>query len=164
VTRQSAAVGAALRDHAATVAKALVLEVDRELRTSGTGTPVDTGHARRNWVPSVAVPFQGEAASDGPHDAGVAAVFRFKLGDGALFVSNNVPYIKRLNLGWSAQAPVGFIEACVDRADATIKARYVDVSIDVTTRGAGSFSDLAGGAAAGGIADAYSPFGSGDDE
>ncbi len=31
--------------------KALILEINRELRKSGTGTPVDTGHARASWIP-----------------------------------------------------------------------------------------------------------------
>ena len=33
-----------------------------------------------------------------------------------IVISSNVPYMARLNRGWSAQAPAGFIEACVDWA------------------------------------------------
>lgn len=150
-----------MRKLVARTASALILEIDKELRAKGTGTPVDTGHARRNWVPSVASPFEGIALSNAEHDAGVAVVIRFKLGDGALYLSNNVPYVPRLNLGWSKQAPAGFIEAAIMRADATIRSKFADVVIDVT--GAlNEMSQSAGAVAAEGIAAAYSPFG-GDD-
>lgn len=51
-------------------------------------TPVDTGNARSRWV----------SAELGPH----------------IDITNDAPYIMRLNDGWSKQAPAGFIEACID--------------------------------------------------
>ncbi len=159
MTRQSDGLAESIRQRVEKHAKALVLEIDANLRRSGTGTPVDTGHARSNWVPSVAMPFTGIAQGEGPHNAGVSAVLAFKLADGGLYLSNNVPYVRRLNLGSSRQAPAGFIERAIDDAMAKIRTKFVDVTIDVTTKGAGTFSDAAGGFAAEGIADAYSPFG-----
>lgn len=131
VGKKSEAVADKLRAELETACKALILEVDKELRTQGTGTPVDTGHARANWVPSIRTPHTGEVTGDGPHSKGVAAVLAFRLGDGSLFVSNGVPYINRLNYGHSKQAPAMFVEACVDRALTRIQTRYagkVDIS------------------------------------
>lgn len=89
-------------------------------------TPVDTGWARANWVPSVGTPFEGTAGSreeaeggqinPGPQVAGQAEILRYRLSDGSAFSSNNVPYILRLNDGSSAQAPAGFVEAAIDKA------------------------------------------------
>ena len=174
--RQSQAIGAAMRREVEQACKALVLEINRELRKSGSGTPVDTGHARANWVPSIGVPFEGEVgarpaggrdsggrfAGNSENAAGVAAVMRFKLGDGVLYLSNNVPYINRLNYGHSKQAPRLFIEACVDRALATIQARYDGrvgfdrASVLGSTAGG---QEYLGAESAGNLADAYSPFG-----
>lgn len=155
---QVEAVMASLRKEAATAAKALILELDKELRRA---TPVDTGHARANWVPSVGEPFgdEAEGTSSAPHDTGISAVLSFRIGDGDLWISNNVPYIVMLNLGHSDQAPVGFVEAAIDRALATVQARYDGLQIEIKTTGGGTFSDRAGGSAAENLASAYSPFG-----
>jgi hypothetical protein len=160
---QSRAIGDAIRRTIEQVVKALVLEIDRELRRS---TPIDTGHAKANWVPSLGEPFTGEASRSGSgsqeHAAGVAQVLRFKLGDGWLYVSNNVPYIHALNYGHSKQAPRLFVEAAVDRALATIQARYAGrISIDRASfigSTAGGV-EMLGGELAENMASAYSPFG-----
>jgi hypothetical protein len=128
---QAAAVMARLRSEVAGVAKSLILEIDAELRES---TPVDTGHARANWVPSVGAPHTGEDAG-AAHDAGVAAVLAYNLGDGDLYESNNVPYIGFLLGGSSAQAPAGWDAAAFDRAVAAVQARHDAVDIDVSREG-----------------------------
>lgn len=153
---QSKRIGDRLRAELGNVVKALILEIDANLRKA---TPVDTGHARASWVPSIGAPATAEPSgrSDADHATGVAAVLGFKLADGALYESNNAPYVQQLNLGGSRQAPVGFVEVAIDQALATIQSRYDGLQLDVTTSGAGSFSDAAGGAAAGNIAEAYSP-------
>lgn len=103
--------------------KALILEFDANLRRSPDqgGTPVDTGHARANWVPAIGAPHSGEVADDSSHDAGVASVLAYALGQGPLFVSNSAPYINALNYGHSKQAPSMFIERCIDEALQTMK-------------------------------------------
>ncbi len=159
---QSAAIGEQLRNALAQACRALALEIDKELRRSGTGTPVDTGHARANWVPSIGTPALEEVEGLSAHAAGVAAVLKFKLGDGALFISNGVPYINRLNYGHSKQAPRLFVEACIDRALSTIQARYAGrISIDRASVFAGSAGgqEYLGGEAAANLASSYSPFG-----
>jgi hypothetical protein len=125
------AVAAQLNAAIALVAKSLILEIDAELRGA---TPVDTGHARANWAPSVGAPFTSEDDGAG-HDAGVAAVLAYRLGDGDLYESNNVPYIGFLLGGSSAQAPPGWDAAAFDRAVAAVQARHNEVDIDVSRDG-----------------------------
>jgi hypothetical protein len=144
VGRHSEAIGARLRAHIEAIFKALVLEIDKELRRA---TPVDTGNARAAWMPSVGVPNLVEEGSSAAHAAGVGQVLAFKLGDGALWVSNGVDYVPILNYGTSDQAPPLWIEAAIDRAVATINARY-NVKIDID-RPVGAEN----------LASAYSPFG-----
>jgi hypothetical protein len=84
-------------------------------------TPVDTGWARSNWVPSIGEAFadldgsrksvSGAAQQGGMLD--VAAYDDLAVGD--LFITNNVPYILSLNAGHSQQAPAGFVEAAIER-------------------------------------------------
>ena len=88
-------------------------------------TPIDTGWARANWVPSIGSPRRKTAgtraaAENGkidhaPQAAGSAAVAGYKLGP-AVFVSNNVPYISDLNDGSSRQAPAAFVQSAILRA------------------------------------------------
>jgi hypothetical protein len=152
------AIVARLKQEAANAAKALILEIDANLRKA---TPVDTGHARASWVPSVGTPSSAEPSgrSDSEHEAGIGAVLRFRLEDNELYETNNAPYINQLNLGNSKQAPAGFVEAAIDQAQQTIQQRYDGLQIDVTSTGGGTFSDQAGGEAAANLAEAYSPFG-----
>lgn len=82
------------------------------------GTPVDTGWARSNWLPSVGVP-RGEAVGEpGSLDNSAAGfgqseVAGWKIADGPIYITNNVPYIRNLNAGSSKQAPSGFVESAV---------------------------------------------------
>ena len=84
-------------------------------------TPVDTGWARANWIPSVGSPVESPAGFPGEvqqsfQQQGVDNVGRYSLSDGPLYVSNNVPYIEKLNAGTSSKAPAGFVETDLDRA------------------------------------------------
>jgi hypothetical protein len=106
---------------------ALTLNVDAELRENPPrGTPVDTGWARANWVPSLGEPAILEVARE-PTEADVAAraadgergrnsVLAYRPGDGVVFVTNNVPYIGRLNDGHSPQQAPGFVQRAVEKA------------------------------------------------
>ncbi len=135
-------------------AKALILEVNRELRRSGIGTPVDTGHARAAWIPAVGAPNLVEpiGADSSLASAGAAQVMGFKLGMGMLYLSNVAPYIERLNAGWSQQAPALFVEAAIARALMTVKQK---TGVDF---GLSSFTNDIGGGIAEGLAAAFSPF------
>jgi len=110
--------------------KKVVLDIVANLVSSpdtGYGTPVDTGWARSNWVPSIGQAFGGTAGTKAAAEAGildtgaqqrglaqVAAAYR--LTQGSIFISNNVPYIARLNEGSSQQAPAGFVQNAIIKA------------------------------------------------
>ena len=92
-------------------------------------TPVDTGWARANWVPSVgkrsrrpAESFSGRTpsafvqAAAAKQTAGTAQALSYKLERGRVFVTNNVKYINRLNDGYSRQAPAGFVQRAIRKA------------------------------------------------
>ena len=88
-------------------------------------TPVDTGWARANWVPSAGRPESNDPGirdrsrvpgAQAKQAVGQAELLRYKLGRGKAFVTNNVPYIRQLNEGSSQQAPRGFVQRAVRKA------------------------------------------------
>lgn len=96
-----------------------------------TATPVDTGRARANWVVSMAAPNlsitqnvdkTGQATIT--RGQGVAQRYRETSGQ-SIYICNNLPYIQRLNEGWSAQAPAGYVQAAVQTAVAYLRNRRV---------------------------------------
>lgn len=86
-------------------------------------TPVDTGRARGNWQTSMTTPKedQVERTGAGPAIAEAASeTAKFGLGK-LIWFSNNLPYIYRLEYGWSDQAPSGFVRKNVARIQANVK-------------------------------------------
>lgn len=88
-------------------------------------TPVDTGWARANWVPRVGQPANepvGSPGSSGVSAAraaaqnGITQVLGYVIQKGSVFVTNNVPYIERLNDGHSQQEPAGFVQRAIRKA------------------------------------------------
>lgn len=87
-------------------------------------TPVDTGRARANWqvgigaAPAETVEYSGGGAGAAGYAIGAAAnvVTAYKGQPGGIWLVNNLPYIQRLNEGWSAQAPAKFVEQAIDTA------------------------------------------------
>ena len=82
-------------------------------------TPVDTGWARANWVPSVGKMQQttvgsADAVSAVAQTAGLSSVIGYRRG--RVFITNNVPYIEALNAGHSPQQPAGFVERGIQKA------------------------------------------------
>lgn len=92
-------------------------------------TPVDTGRARANWqvgigvAPSGTVEYSGGAGGAVSYAIGTATnvVTTYKGQPGGIWLVNNLPYIQRLNEGWSAQAPAKFVEQALDTAVSAIK-------------------------------------------
>lgn len=74
------------------------------------------GHARANWLASLNNPRTSEAAGTDRQagDSVQSITSQFNVKD-TIYISNNVPYIQRLNDGWSTQAPIGFIDAIISR-------------------------------------------------
>lgn len=160
--KQAAAIGRQLLKTIGSAAKMLTLEIDRNCRHA---TPVDTGHARANWVPSVGQPFTGEAVrtnvggniGSSAHAAGVAEVLAYVLDQGPLWVANPVDYVVFLNYGSSEQRAAGWIELAVDEALQTVQTKF-DGKIDIAGFRS-AFQSSVGARGAENLASAYSPFG-----
>lgn len=106
----------------------------RQLRRElAKATPKDTGRAMSGWNATVGAPDYSEpgllsetitratALKNGRED-----LESFQLGED-FYIANGVPYIGRLNDGWSKQAPAGFIETTIDEFAAG-HAGFEDVS------------------------------------
>ncbi len=100
----------------------------RVLQAITFANPVDTGFSRGAWTPSVGTPDttvhvvprdEAKAKSQGASnrsknlDRSKGIVRSYRLKNGTIFISNNLPYIGRLNAGSSAQAPARFVEAAI---------------------------------------------------
>lgn len=90
-------------------------------------SPVDTGRFKGNWQASIGVV---NTATDGGEDkSGAAALGRtqavlatWKPGQ-KIWLTNSLPYAKRLEYGWSDQAPGGMVRLTVQAyGDALAKA------------------------------------------
>jgi hypothetical protein len=81
-------------------------------------TPVDTGRARGNWQTTIGTPATGEVDRLGEGEAikEVSATVADFSGGKVIFLSNNLPYIYRLEFdGWSDQSPSGMLRKNVAR-------------------------------------------------
>ena len=88
---------------------------------SPAGTPVDTGWARSNWIPSLGTPVTSPhgsklSVSGSAQQAGTAKLLTYTRAKGTIFISNSVPYIGRLNAGSSTKSPSGFVQKAIIRA------------------------------------------------
>ena len=96
-------------------------------------TPVDTGRARANWLARLNAPADGETSdtdrSGGKAIKQAAGVIAGYDGDrdAEVHITNNLPYIQRLNEGSSAQAPADFVRTAVRAGAAAVRgARLLD--------------------------------------
>lgn len=104
------------------------------------GTPVDTGRARSNWIVQKGSPrdgvidpyVEGESGSTGAANVqaalnqGEKVIRSYKYGD-EIHITNNLPYIQELNDGSSAQASENFVEEAVLTAIQAVRnSRIVD--------------------------------------
>lgn len=90
-------------------------------------TPVDIGWAKANWVPSLGRPYTVDlsdaepetdlASANAIRETGEAEVLSFSLkASGSVYITNNVPYIGKLNEGHSKQAPVGYVQQTIEKS------------------------------------------------
>lgn len=90
------------------------------------GTPIDTGWATNNWWYSESEPATGFAsdvnAAKQRQDDDTQSIANFKLNGQTVHITNNVPYIGRLNNGYSNQTPAGFVDRAI--LTAGIKVRF----------------------------------------
>jgi hypothetical protein len=90
-------------------------------------TPVDTGRARANWIPSVGKPILAELQStDKSGNETMAKAHAVVAGWtrllGPIYYANSLPYIQRLDEGYSAQAPNGMTTGAITAARAQLQA------------------------------------------
>lgn len=86
-------------------------------------TPVDTGRARGNWQTSMDSPATGETDRKGEGPA-LAEVSQQAASFGAgkvIYLSNGLPYILRLEYGWSKQQPGGMARKNVARIQSIVR-------------------------------------------
>lgn len=102
-----------------------------------TTTPVDTGRAKGNWVPTVGAPYFGpERPEDKSGQAvldecqRVVATYRSPDSDtlGSIFLTNGVPYIVRLDNGWSKKAPRGMSRFAIQAAREVVRRTKIFLS------------------------------------
>jgi hypothetical protein len=91
-------------------------------------TPVDTGRARANWKTQIGAPASGTneaypkgtaGSSGGPAAAAainsaVSEMGKYNRSGVEVHVTNNLPYIGRLNEGSSKQAPANFVQTAIE--------------------------------------------------
>lgn len=114
------------------IVRATALAVDQQVVLE---TPVDTGRARSNWLVGVgSSPTQtiepyapgtklgkGEGANANAAIAQGAGAIATRKPEQDIFISNNLDYISKLNDGFSAQAPAGFVQKAIQTGAAVIR-------------------------------------------
>jgi hypothetical protein len=108
--------------------KAASIEFWRQVVIS---TPVDTGFARFGWfitvkTPSKYLPPEGQESYPMPNLADHSEIRPFTVND-TLFITNNVPYIDRLNNGYSRQAPANFVEMAAARVQKAVSKKAAQI-------------------------------------
>jgi hypothetical protein len=82
-------------------------------------TPVDTGRARANWQVTI--------GSQATMSKATAASAGFKAGD-TIYLTNNLPYIRKLEEGSSQQAPAGMVALTVQEFAQVVNQISVEIS------------------------------------
>lgn len=86
-------------------------------------TPVDTGRARGGWVVSVNKPdpYVAKLVDKVGHrvvlNGQKRIINKYNSLDDVVYIQNNLPYIQRLDKGWSQQAPAGIVDGAVKQTD-----------------------------------------------
>lgn len=87
-------------------------------------TPVLTGQARSNWTVTANTPFTRATLfpavdrGGGPSFASLERTLLTVQPGSDIYIRNNLPYIVRLNEGYSKQAPAGFVNTVVNEVKA----------------------------------------------
>lgn len=131
--------GALVEENAGKLLRKVALAVDSAVVLA---TPVDTGRARSNWQVEIGQPASGtiepltgvrkgfegsgSAVAAASIEAAKAVIETAVPGD-TIHITNNLDYIGRLNDGWSAQAPAGFVEEAVQNGVQRIRKAKITV-------------------------------------
>jgi len=73
------------------------------------------GTARANWIPSIGQPQTSAIESTDDPSSKVTAI-KEQIAGNVFYLTNNVPYIERLEYGWSTQAPKGMMRVSLREA------------------------------------------------
>jgi hypothetical protein len=101
--------------------RATALAVYGELIQS---TPVDTGRAKSNWwmdINRVSLEIREPDNGDAGQAQAESVSGKDTKPDDVIYISNNLPYINRLDDGYSDQAPAGFVAAAVQVGVSKVK-------------------------------------------
>lgn len=135
--RRIIAIGVQVAEGGDRIVRKAFLAIDQAVVTS---TPIDKGTARSNWLPGFDNPVSGQREAFVPGTGGSTAAANTQAAidaaqqkaaayDGdthrSLHLTNNLPYIARLNEGSSAQAPELFVETAVARGAASVRGAKV---------------------------------------
>lgn len=108
-----------LEDEVGARSRKLMIKIDRRVVLE---TPRDTGSAKASWLASVGRPDNRIVNIDDDSELSAsqliaiengAAEIKKSKGFDTIYICNNQPYIKRLNEGWSLQAPSNYIDAII---------------------------------------------------
>ncbi len=80
-------------------------------------SPVDTGQFKGNWQCGIGALNLDTSAANDPSGSGaiaktITALQRWKAGQ-TIYMTNSLPYARRLEFGWSQQAPAGMARLTV---------------------------------------------------
>lgn len=85
-------------------------------------TPVDTGRAQGNWYASINTIDTSTSEERKKAEALSIANNEAKKAYGKIFnLTSNLPYIKKLEYGWSKQAPTGMVRITTERVSLALK-------------------------------------------
>lgn len=110
---------AMLNAEVARIKNETILEIQRELVDA---TPVDTGWASHNWIPSIGAPATVPGGLPAV-EAGIAEVMLCTDPDADRYVTDPVHYMQYLAEGSSPQAAAGWIDAAAERATQRVEQR-----------------------------------------
>lgn len=109
------------------IADAIQDELNQEVRAASLNalrllvkaTPVDTGRAKGNWFvstgSSVRTTSDSRKASTAVTEGNSVIASAIRISYPTITISNNLPYIEKLNNGHSDQAPAKFVELAIQR-------------------------------------------------
>lgn len=98
----------AIRKEVTLLHRTIMFDLDRVIVQK---TPRRIGRAKGNWIASIGSPHRGTTTKlDKTNNTPSIERIRRPC---VSYLSNNLPYIERLNDGWSDQAPAGYIEDAI---------------------------------------------------
>ena len=89
-------------------------------------SPVDSGRFRANWTVGITTPDDNKYENRRSASSNLTRQNRKinsiePTSSTVIYISNNLPYARRLNNGWSEQAPKFFVEQAARKAGVNIK-------------------------------------------